>query len=139
MTDQSRFTPPVCQDYSVDHFEGVAVSLFEVFRANLLATHNPLIQGKTFTNCIIEGPAVLLALSGVEFDACNLGVSSEDPRSLILMPMAKNKVVGAIGVKNCVFRRCRFFAVGYTGPDAFIDRMLQVLDPEGAPRKGADA
>lgn len=137
MTDRPPSGPPVCQDYNVDRFEGVVLSLFEVFRANIMATRQPLIQGKTFTDCIIEGPAVLLALSGVNFDACNMGVTGDDPRSLILMPMAKNKVVGAIGMKDCVFTRCRFFAVGFTGPDAFIDRMIQVLDPEGP--KDADA
>ncbi|MBN8553211.1 MAG: hypothetical protein J0L52_09995 [Caulobacterales bacterium] len=131
MTPPQRFSPPVCQDYSVDHFEGVAVSLFEVFRANIVATHQPVISNKTFTNCVIEGPAVLLALSGVELDSCNLGVSSDDPRSLLLMPMAKNRVTGAIAFKDSAFRGCTFFAVGYTGPDAFIDQMIQILDPDG--------
>lgn len=128
-TPPERFAPPVCENYDVDHFEGVVLSLFELFRANLIKTKTPLIQNRTFTNCIIEGPAVLLAMSGVNFDNCNLGMASEDPRSLILMPMAKNKVVGAIGLKDCTFRNCQFFAIGYTGGDAFIDRMLQVLDP----------
>jgi hypothetical protein len=137
MTDQTRFDPPVCQDYNAERFEGVVLSLFELFRANLMATRQPLIQGKAFVDCIIEGPAVLLALSGVVFDACNMGMTGEDPRSLMLMPMAKNKVIGAIGMKNCTFNRCRFFAVGFTGPDAFIDQMIQVLDPEGA--RSADA
>ncbi len=131
MTSPERFSPPVCEDYSVDHFDGVALSLFEVFRANIMATRQPVIANKTFTNCVIEGPAVLLALSGVEFDACNLGVINDDPRSLLLMPMARNKVTGAIGFKDTLFRGCTFFAIGYTGPDAFIDQMIQVLDPEG--------
>jgi len=96
MTSPERFSPPVCENYSVDHFEGVALSLFEVFRANIMATRQPVIANKTFTNCVIEGPAVLLALSGVEFDACDLGVIKDDPRSLLLMPMARNKVTGAI-------------------------------------------
>ena len=131
MTDipPERFGPPVCENYDVDHFDGVVLSLFELFRANLIKTKTPLIQNRTFTNCVIEGPAVLLAMSGVNFDNCNLGMASEDPRSLILMPMAKNKVVGAIGLKDCTFRNCQFFAIGYTGGDAFMDRMLQVLDP----------
>jgi uncharacterized protein YjbI with pentapeptide repeats len=135
-TPPERFGPPVCQDYDVDHFDGVVLSLFELFRANLIKTKTPLIQNRTFTNCVIEGPAVLLAMSGVNFDNCNLGMASEDSRSLILMPMAKNKVVGAIGLKDCTFRNCQFFAIGYTGGDAFIDRMLQVLDPQ---KPAADA
>ena len=132
MTDQTAAMPPrpIPEDHSVDHFEGKAISLFELFKANLLKTRQPLIRGKTFIDCTIEGPAVLLALDGVNFDACNMGYASAGPRSLILMPMAKYSVVGPIAVADCLFKGCSFFAVGYTGSDAFIDRLLQVLDPE---------
>lgn len=119
-----------CEDYSAKEFSGVVVSLHDLFRANLQQTGSPLISGRAFDQCIIEGPAVLLALSGVNFDACNLGAPGEDARCLILMPMAKQAVVGPIGVRDCLFTRCEFMGIGYTGPDAFIDQLLQVL---GAP------
>ncbi|WP_051257052.1 hypothetical protein [Brevundimonas aveniformis] len=138
MTPTERFTPPICQDYNVAHFDGVALSLFEVFRANLMATRQPIIENKTFTGCVIEGPAILLALAGVNFDGCNLGVRGDDPRSLLVMPMAKNRVTGAIGVRNCLFKDCTFFAVGYTGPDAFIDQMIQVLDASAKTRDAGE-
>ena len=138
MTEIQRFAPPICDNYDADHFDGVALSLFELFRANLIRTRQPIIENKTFTGCIVEGPAVLLALNGVNFDGCNLGADSGDPRSLLVMPMAKNRVTGAIGVRNCTFKNCGFFAVGYTGPDAFIDQMIQVLDASAKTRDAGE-
>ena len=118
---------PVTQDYTQRHFEGVALNLFELFRANMLETRQPIIANRTFTDCLIEGPAVLLAVGGVDFDSCNLGVSP-DPSSLMLRPVSPNKVVGAIGMKDCSFLRCQFYAVGYTGPESFINAMLNSLN-----------
>ena len=118
---------PRCKDFSVDHFSGVVVSLHELFRANIASRNAPLISGRAFTDCIIEGPSVMLALSGVNFDSCNLGAIGDDPRGLLLMPMASHTVVGPIAVRDCSFTRCDFLGIGYTGPDAFIDQMLQAL------------
>ena len=130
--------PPVETNYLQAHFEQVTIVVSDLFRASVMTSQEPLIQGKTFTNCVIEGPAVLLALSGVSFEACQLGLTSDDPRSLMLMPMAKDRVVGAIAGKDCTFRGCQFFAIGYTGTDAFLDRMLQVLGPQSQ-KPAADA
>lgn len=126
---QTQMVPPkpLAADLTASRFEGNAISLFELFKANLLATRQPLITGKTFVDCRLEGPAVLLALDKVEFDSCNMGMSQGDPRALLMMPMAKNRVVGAIGLRECRFERCEFFAVGFTGPDSFIDQFLQVV------------
>jgi len=121
---------PVPADYSADRFENQAISLFELFKASLGATGQMPVRGKTFINCTIEGPAVLLALGGVDFDGCDLGPSNGDPASLILRPVSKKGVTGVIAVENCSFKDCNFFAVGYTGPEAFISRMLEVLEPK---------
>lgn len=136
MTDQPLMAPPSCEDYSVTDFKGVSVSLHRLFYENIQTNRQPLIRGKTFTDCVIQGPSVLLALSGVVFDACNLGAAGDEPRSLILMPMAKNTVIGPIAVAECTFTRCDFMGIGYTGPDAFIDNLLQVL--EGGAAQPAD-
>lgn len=132
MTDQPLTTPPACQDYSVQHFVGVTVSLHQLFYQNMQTSRQPLIRGRTFTDCIIQGPSVLLAIAAVTFDTCNLGSSGDDPRSLILMPMAKNAVVGPIAVAECTFTRCDFMGIGYTGPDTFIEHLIEVLEAGAA-------
>lgn len=82
-----------------------------------------VIEGKTFIDCHIEGPAVLCPVGGVSFDACDMGASDGDIRNLMLAPLGPNKITGAIAFRNCVFRRCHFFAVGFTGSPDFLKDM----------------
>ena len=125
---------PIAEDLTAASFTGQSISLFDLFRANVVATGKPMISGKTFTECTIEGPAVMLALRNVAFDGCDMGYTGDsDARALLLMPMAKSKVIGAIALEDCRFERCNFFMVGFTGSDSFIDQFLQVLNSsEGA-------
>ena len=76
------------------------------------------IDGKTFTDCVIEGPAVMAVMNGTTFDGCNMGAAA-NPRNLLLKPMG-DKIVGAIGMADCRFVRCRFAQVAFTGSDALL-------------------
>ena len=89
------------------------------------------IDGKTFTECLIEGPAVLLALEGCQFDGCNMGEAHGDIRSLMLQPSSPQRVTGPIPFKNCSFVNCRFLGVGFTGAPWFMDSLTRALG--GAP------
>lgn len=76
------------------------------------------ITGKTFTDCVIEGPAVLAVMNGTTFDGCNMGAAA-NPRNLLLKPLG-DKIVGAIGMADCRFVRCRFAQVAFTGDDGLL-------------------
>ena len=89
------------------------------------------IEGRTFIECLIEGPAVLLPLSGCNFDECNMGDAHGDPRNLMLSPVGPQRVTGTIVIKDCKFIRCRFLGVGFTGPQGFLTDMIAGLG--GAP------
>lgn len=91
-----------------------------------------IIEGRTFTGCLIEGPAVLLPLEGCHFDGCNMGDAHGDPRNLLLQPVGPQRVTGAIPLKNCTFINCRFLGVGFTGTKAYLDEMVAALG--GAPQ-----
>ena len=104
-------------------FENVDISLFDLFRANLAAGDNSL-AGRTFRGCRIEGPAVMLVLNGVTFDATDFGYSDGDIRNLVLRPAGPAKVVGTIPVQECAFIGCEFFGVGFTGPEDFLQQLL---------------
>ena len=90
-----------------------------------------LIENRTFTECLIEGPAVLLALEGCQFDGCNMGEAHGDIRSLMLQPSSPQRVTGPIPFKNCSFVNCRFLGVGFTGAPWFMDSLTRALG--GAP------
>ncbi|WEK57651.1 MAG: hypothetical protein P0Y52_14075 [Candidatus Brevundimonas phytovorans] len=93
---------------------------------------SPTIENLTFTECLIEGPAVLLPLAGCTFDGCNMGDAHGDPRNLLLQPVGPQRVTGAIPLKNCKFINCRFLGVGFTGTPAYLDEMVSALG--GAPQ-----
>lgn len=83
------------------------------------------IDGKTFTECLIEGPAVVAILSGVTMEGCNMGVAS-NPRTLLYKPLG-DKLAGVIGLSNCRFINCRFVQVGFTGSDEMLEQLETML------------
>ncbi len=118
---------PLATDLNATDFHGVHIWLPDLMRA-AFAAGAPLIQDRTFTDCVLEGPAVLLAAGRVELDECNLGYTGGDIRNLVLRPVAPDKAVGALPFRNCRFKRCEFVAVGFTGSENFIQAILAVRD-----------
>lgn len=80
------------------------------------------IDGKTFTDCVIEGPAVVAVMTGTMFDNCAMGTTS-DVRNLLYRPLSTTKLAGVIGMANCRFVRCRFVQVGFTGSDDLLEQL----------------
>ncbi len=83
------------------------------------------IDGKVFTECLIEGPAVMAVMDGTHFDGCNMGVAT-NPRTLLYKPLG-DKLAGAVGMSNCRFIRCRFVQVGFTGSNEMLEEMETML------------
>ncbi|WP_332659800.1 hypothetical protein [Brevundimonas sp.] len=108
----------------------------EVVWLPLLAVHamnagEPAVRGKTFTDCVIQGPALVAVLDGVTFDACNMGAAT-DPRSMLFAPQGP-RLVGVIGLQDCRFVRCRFVQIAYTGSPDFLEEMSTRLSGKGNP------
>lgn len=81
------------------------------------------IDGKTFTDCVIEGPAVMAVMNGTSFESCAMGTTT-DIRTLLYRPLSQTKMAGLVGMSNCRFIRCRFVQVGFTGADQVLDDLL---------------
>jgi hypothetical protein len=97
----------------------------------MLAVHHlnagqTVITGKTFTDCLIEGPAVMVAIKDVALDGCNMGVTS-NPMNLMFKPLG-DMIIGAVGVADCRFIRCRFVQVGFTGPEVFLKELAESMN-----------
>lgn len=86
------------------------------------------IDGKTFTDCVIEGPAVMAVMAGTMFDNCAMGTTS-DVRNLLYRPLSTTKLAGVVGVANCRFVRCRFVQVGFTGSDDLLEQLQGGIKP----------
>ena len=91
-----------------------------------LAHREPVIKGRTFTNCLLHGPAVFLALQGVTLEGCNIGYARGDVKNLLLRPVSSTSVVGAIPFEDCRFVDCDFDKIGFTGADSFLESVLAV-------------
>ncbi|MBW8304476.1 MAG: hypothetical protein K0M78_11170 [Brevundimonas sp.] len=91
-----------------------------------------VIEDRTFIDCRLEGPAVVMPVGACEFDACDMGYSGGDIRNLLLAPVGAEKVIGAIAFRNCTFRRCAFFAVGFTGAPEFLRNFHAVVGGEAS-------
>jgi hypothetical protein len=124
--NQAVRTLATAEDYKSKAFKDKNLLLFEVFRANLEATGDIRIQDVRFENCQIEGPAVLLPLSGCTFDDTNFGMAHGDMRTLVLHPGSPERVTGAIPMIGCTFAAVDFFAIGFTGDKVFLDSLLEL-------------
>jgi hypothetical protein len=115
----TRSTDPRATAFSDTHF-----SLYDLYRANVQAGGGGVIEGRTFTDCVIEGPAVMVVLGGTLFDGVNFGATGGDLRNMLFRPLG-NMAIGAIPVRDCVFRNCQFQTVGITGNDDLLQMLVE--------------
>lgn len=112
-------------------YKGLSIWLPQLFMETS-RTGTLSVENRTFIDCLIEGPAVLLPLEACHFDSCDMGDAKGDPRTLLLEPRSPERVTGTIPLRNCRFERCRFLGVGFTGSKSYLDHMVEALS--GAPK-----
>jgi hypothetical protein len=113
----------VATDLNAKMFDRKAISIFDMYRETLRSGAR-VIEGRTFNNCRLEGPAVIAILGGLKFDRTDFGYTGGDVARLVLRSASSTGVVGVIPFKDCSFTGCNFFAVGYTGPEDFLQQIL---------------
>lgn len=118
-TAQSRTLDPLATGFS-----GATFTLFDLYRASVQAGGGVMIEGRSFTDCVIEGPALMLVLDGVHFERTNFGPTSGDMRNMLFQPMG-NMGIGAIPVRNCTFTNCRFTTLGITGNEGLLKMLIE--------------
>lgn len=125
MTDQpvSPATASRAMDPRDTEFHGGRFGLLDLYRASMQAGGGALIEGRTFVECTIEGPAVMLVLENVFFDRTNFGPTGGDMRNMLFRPLG-DMGIGAIPVRNCTFTNCRFLTLGITGNDELLDMLI---------------
>ena len=104
-------------------FRGGRFPLADLHRASMQAGGGAMLEGRTFTDCVIEGPAVMAVMDGTVFDNCNMGTAA-NPRNLLVKPLG-DKMAGVVGMSRCRFVRCRFVQIAFTGSDALLAELEQ--------------
>lgn len=123
MSDLQKTPWVMAKDLSATAFKGEALSLFELYR-EVLRTGQTVIENRTFTDCRLEGPAVIAVLGGVNFDSTDFGYTGGDIGRIVWRTASNTGVVGAIPFRDCQFKGCSFFATGFAGPEAFLQQIL---------------
>lgn len=132
MTDQpmpvpatSRNLDPLARD-----IRGGTFTLFDLYRASVGAGGGVRIEDRTFTDCTIKGPALMLVLEGVFFDSTDFGPTGGDMRNMLFQPLG-TVGIGAIPVRNCTFTRCQFETIGITGNEALLKMLIEQVTTSG--------
>lgn len=81
--------------------------------------NKPLVEDRTFTDCVLNGPAMVAFVANDHIEHCSLGEGDFDS-ILHEMPHVGVKQ-GIIGFVNCKFIRCKFRQLGIYGDKAFLD------------------
>ncbi|MBW3578330.1 MAG: hypothetical protein KY462_11445 [Actinobacteria bacterium] len=96
----------------------------QVVEISRLAVNESVLEGITFANCTIVGPAVLVPLEGVSIVGGTWDAPNWEALSWII-PRNRDTVIGAIGVKDCTFSACRFQNVGLAVPEDEEERFRE--------------
>jgi len=132
MTDNylsSPQTPPREMDPLAKELKGGTFALFDLYRASLQAGGGAVLDGRVFIDCVIEGPALMLVLESNHFDGTNFGPTGGDVRGMLFRSLNGTMAIGAIPVRNCTFRDCRFHGLGITGSDDLLDMLVEQVRP----------
>jgi hypothetical protein len=92
------------------------------FQITDLARYEHVIRNKTFEDCTIYGPAILVPLSAAEMVSKCVFVGTAESMFWEI-PDGRKLVQGAIGLDGCWFRRCRFVGIGFAGPAALGEHL----------------
>lgn len=99
------------------------------FRIVDLAPNDDIIRGRTFEDCTIYGPAVLLPLDNVTLEDNTFEADLE--AFFWELPEERTHVLGAVGLSECVFRRCIFRRIGLAGTRNFIVSFVDDAESTG--------
>ena len=119
----------IAEDLTVDLFEDVDLSLFDLHVANH-GWNLGVIMDRTFRGCRLRGPAIMLVSAGVEFTDCNFGDPDGDMRNLVLRPSGR-RALGTVPFRTTKFESCEFYNVGFTGPEQILAELLAVGSSAG--------
>ena len=79
------------------------------------------IEGRTIEDCTIIGPTMILMGGATIIQSCGF----DAPPDILVVETGPNPrgLVGAILVKDTVFRRCHFRGIGFVGPDGTLEKI----------------
>jgi hypothetical protein len=96
------------------YFHGRAIRLPEFIARNGAAE----VRDKTFEDCTIIGPAVVMLLADSGVQNCTWDARGLWP--VVELPSDELRMTGSVRFSSCQFRRCRFLEVGLVGGPTIV-------------------
>lgn len=96
----------------------------EVVRITELAVVADAIEGYTFSNCEVVGPAVLLPLGGTSFTHSRFDAPDADAL-FWPFPLERVALMGVVAVVSCHFSACSFRRIGLAVPERDLNGLKQ--------------
>ena len=93
----------------------------------------PIISNRTVEDCEVRGPAMVVLMR----TALDKNTWDGDLESLFVEVADERTIFGAIGLQGCVFRRCRFVAIGIIGTKEKIEEAKQGFKPLTPDKEGS--
>ena len=100
-----------------------------------IPTRETVIRGKTWENCLIEGPAVIW-LSKSQLFHSTIIVPGSDIEPALWERASDTLVQGGIAVVECAIRNCVLRNLGFMGTRESLQRMREAF---GVPQPGEDS
>ncbi len=88
----------------------------EVVRIAELTVNTVVLEGLTFQNCRLIGPAVVIPLRGGGIVHCTFDAPEGLDAIFWEIPEGRTWVVGGVGLVDCYFSACTFLGIGLAGP-----------------------
>lgn len=111
--EAKQFATP--DELTASHLKGLTIRIADLVREDIV------IRNKVFEDCYIYGPAMLALIKDNIFVENQMGGSLES----IFVPTENPKIIGAIALENCVFKKCHFRNTGIIGLPAEIEKIKQ--------------
>jgi hypothetical protein len=95
-----------------------------------IADHDGGLRGHSFYDCAISGPVVIaVELQSTIIQDSIVELDHEHPeKGLWILPDDQYIFMGAVGLMDCRFERCRFQGnVGFAGDEADLQTLVQAL------------
>jgi|SRR6476469_370909 len=81
-----------------------------------------IIEGKSFSNSLILGPAMIAVLERIDIRGCTWETPTGFGLNDLLLEVPEGrKLIGVVGLRNVEFENCVFRNVGVIGPKQAID------------------
>lgn len=98
----------------------------EIVRLPDLAIASDILEGLTFKNCMVVGPAVIAPVGALNLSDMVFSASIEE--MLILAPETRVLPKGVIGIKDCSFEGCRFDRLSIMADEPVLERLRNLVN-----------